>query len=561
MKMIRISTFTLAALILVTGCKKYLDLTPQSEISDPAYWQTANDFRLAANYFYWQTLPDPTYDANNNNDNTSDIAFATSVNTLSSGTYVAPEQDNNWDSAYAAIRNANKLILEGQSSSIKTDIAAFLGEGYFFRAFNYFTLLKLYGGVPIINKVLLPADSAVYTARASRDVVLDSILNDLSNAIANLPVKNSAETGRICKEAAQAFKARVCLFEGTWRKFHASGDANALLDQAIAESKNVIDSKSYTLYQGKGSSSYRYMFIDITSMNNPETIISKKYRTNINVNGWAYGVSWGNLNPTKAIADIYLCNDGLPIDKSPLFKGYDSCRSEFYNRDSRMTQSLIIPATKVIRPQYDTYRPQWPGVDNNRNQNSGYMLFKHISEMPTPGDGGGAFDWNVIRYAEVLLIYAEAKFERNGSISDADLDLSINLLRDRVNMPHLTNTLVTGNGLNMETEIRRERTVELAFEGFRWDDLRRWKTAETVLPKSILSIKITGTEWANKVITIDGSIYNSFFYNVDPGQLENGYKLLQSGSQRSFNPNKNYLLPIPTKQITLNTKLTQNPGW
>jgi hypothetical protein len=189
------------------------------------------------------------------------------------------------------------------------------------------------------------------------------------------------------------------------------------------------------------------------------------------------------------------------------------------------------------------------------------MLFKHISEMPTPGDGGGAFDWNVIRYAEVLLIYAEAKFERNGSISDADLDLSINLLRDRVNMPHLTNTLVTGNGLNMETEIRRERTVELAFEGFRWDDLRRWKTAETVLPKSILSIKVTGTEWANKVITIDGSTYNSFFYNVDPGQLENGYKLLQSGSQRSFNPNKNYLLPIPTKQITLNTKLTQNPGW
>ncbi|MBS1665408.1 MAG: RagB/SusD family nutrient uptake outer membrane protein [Bacteroidetes bacterium] len=561
MKMSKISAFAIVVLISVTGCKKYLDLTPQSEITDPAYWQTANDFRLAANWFYNQTLPNPTYDGNNNDDNTSDIAFATSINTLSSGTYVAPEQDDNWDSAYSAIRNANKLIQEGKSSTIGNDVKPFLGEGYFFRAFSYFNLLKLYGGVPIINKVLLPSDPEVFTARASRDVVLDSILNDLNSAIANLPVKSAAESGRICKEAAQAFKARVCLFEGTWRKFHASGDANTLLDQAVTESRNVIDSKSYTLYQGKGASSYRYMFIDVTSMNNPETIISKKYRTNINVNGWAYGVSWGNLNPTKAMADMYLCSDGLPISKSPLFKGYDSCRSEFYNRDSRMSQSLIVPATKVIRPQYDTYRPQWPGVDNNRNQNSGYMLYKHISEMATPGDGGGAFDWNVIRYAEVLLIYAEAKFERNGSISDADLDLSVNLLRDRVGMPHLTNTLVTANGLDMETEIRRERTVELAFEGFRWDDLRRWKTAETVLPKSILSIKVTGTEWASKTITIDGNSYNSFFYNVDAGQLENGYKILQSGSQRSFNVNKNYLLPIPTKQITLNTKLAQNPGW
>jgi len=562
MKMIKVSTIIIVILVMAAGCKKDLDLTPQSEITDPAYWQTANDFRLAANWFYNQTLPDPRYYGTNNNDNMSDIAFGqSSIDPVSSGTYVPAEQDDNWDSAYSSIRNANKLISEGSSSAIRNDVVAFLGEGYFFRAFDYFNLLKLYGGVPIINKVLLPTDSAVFTARASRDVVMDSILSDLDNAIADLPVKSVAETGRICKEAAEAFKARVCLFEGTWRKFHASGDANVLLDQAVLEAKNVIDSKSYTLYQGKGDASYRYLFIDNTSMNDPETIVSKKYRTNINVNGWAYGVSWGNLNPTKAAADMYLCNDGLPIDKSPLFKGYDSCRSEFYNRDPRMAQSLLIPATKVIRPQYDSYRPQWPGMDNNRSSNSGYMLYKFISEQPTPGDGGGAFDWNVIRYAEVLLIYAEAVFERNGSISDADLDISVNVLRDRVHMPHLTNALVSGAGLDMETEIRRERTVELAFEGFRWDDLRRWKTAETVLPRSVLSVKVTGTEWASKVITLDGSSYNSIFYNLSAGQLENGYKVLQPASQRSFNPGKNYLLPIPTKQVALNPNLKQNPNW
>jgi len=443
MKTIKVASVTILLILSLAGCKKYLDLQPQSEITDLTFWQTSNDFQLAANWFYLHTLDDPHYYGTNNNDNMSDIAFGTGVDPVSSGTYVAPEQDNNWDSTYSAIRNANKLIEEANSSSIKADITPYLGEGYFFRAYNYFTLFKLFGGVPIINKVLLPTDTLVYTARASREVLLDSILNDLNTAIADLPAKSSAQTGRICKEAAQAFLARVCLFEGTWRKFHASGDANTLLDQAIAASKNVIDSKSYTLYQGKGDNSYRYLFIDNTSENNPESIIAKKYRTNINVNGWAYGVSWGNLNPTKPAADLYLCNDGLPIDKSPLFKGYDSCRSEFYNRDPRMAQSLILPAISIIRPQYDTYRPQWPGVDNNRNVNSGYMLYKFISEEPTPGDGGGAFDWNVLRYGEVLAIYAEARFERDNAISDADLDLSINVLRDRVHMPHLTNTLVT----------------------------------------------------------------------------------------------------------------------
>ncbi|MBL4676277.1 MAG: RagB/SusD family nutrient uptake outer membrane protein [Mucilaginibacter sp.] len=561
MKILKISSIILLA-IMATGCKKFLDLKPQSDISDETYWKSANDYRLASNWFYNYSLDDPHYDGSYMNDNNSDIAFGTEVNTISSGKYVAPEQDGNWDNSYEAIRNANKLIAEGEASAIKESIKPFLGEGYFFRAYNYFRLLDLYGGVPIIDKVLQPTDPMVFSGRASREDVVTFILADLNNAIANLSVKTSAEKGRICKEAAQAFKARVCLFEGTWRKFHATGDGTALLDQAITESANVINSNAYTLNKAKSDSSYRLMFIDAYSMDNPETIVSKKYRTNINVNGWAYGVSWGNLNPTKAAADLYLSKDGLPIDKSPMFKGYDSARTEFRNRDPRMTQSLILPAIKIVRPQYDKYRPQWPGVDNNRNVNSGYMLYKFISQMATPGDGGGAFDWNVIRYAEVLAIYAEATYERNGAISDADLNKSINQLRDRVNMPHLTNALVTANGLNMQTEIRRERTVELAFEGFRWDDLRRWKTAETVLPKSVLSVKVTGSEWSKQVITLDGASYNSYFYNTPAAQLENGYKVLQPGSQRAFDVKKNYLLPIPTKQISLNPdKLKQNPGW
>jgi len=549
-------------LIFISSCNGFLDLKPQSEITDVTFWKTANDYKLAANWFYLNTLDNPRYDGTNNSDNMSDIAIDVQPDPISSGTYVAPEQDDYWDNPYAGIRNANKLIAQADQSAIKSDILPYLGEGYFFRAYNYFTLLKRYGGVPLIDKVLDPSDQEVFSGRASREEIVNFILSDLDKSISNLSVKSASETGRVCKEAAKAFKARVTLFEGTWRKFHVSGDANALLDMAIAESKDVIDSKSYQLYMAKGLDSYRYMFIDQTSKNNPESILAKFYRTNINVNGWAYGVSWGPLNPTKKIADMYLCTDGLPIDKSSLFEGYSLCRSEFQNRDPRMTQSIILPAKSIIRPQFDTFRPQWPGVDNNRNINSGYMLYKFISEEPTPGNGGGEFDWNVLRYAEVLLVYAEAKFERNGAISDADLDISINALRDRVQMVHLTNALVQANGLDMRTEIRRERTVELAFEGYRWDDLCRWKTAETELPNSLLSIKVTGTQWDAPQITIGSDSTPSLFYNLTADQLENGCKVLQPKVQRKFDPDKNYLLPIPTKQISLNSdKLKQNPGW
>jgi len=190
------------------------------------------------------------------------------------------------------------------------------------------------------------------------------------------------------------------------------------------------------------------------------------------------------------------------------------------------------------------------------------MLYKFISEISALGSTEDSnYDYNLMRYAEVLLIYAEAKFERNGSISDDDLNISVNALRDRVEMAHLTNALVQISGLDMRTEIRRERTVELAFEGFHWDDLRRWKTAETELPESVLSIKVTGTQWDSPEVTIDGTSTPGVFYNLPADQLENGYKVLQSGAQRSFDPDKNYLLPLPTKQISLNPALEQNPNW
>jgi len=185
-----------------------------------------------------------------------------------------------------------------------------------------------------------------------------------------------------------------------------------------------------------------------------------------------------------------------------------------------------------------------------------------MSEDPVANNSGQLgdaslfdYDRHLIRYAEVLLIYAEAVYEKNGSISDNDLALSINKLRDRVNMPHLTNAFVTANGLNMRTEIRRERTVELTLEGFRYDDIRRWKTAETELPQDVKGIKITGTEWATRAPYNDPSYQNK----VDA----NGFLIAETS--RKFDPNKDYLQPLPTREVAFysaNGKtLEQNPGW
>jgi hypothetical protein len=165
------------------------------------------------------------------------------------------------------------------------------------------------------------------------------------------------------------------------------------------------------------------------------------------------------------------------------------------------------------------------------------------------------FDKHIIRYAEVLLIYAEAEFELNGSISDADLDLSINKLRDRVGMPHLTNAFVAAHNLDMRTEIRRERTVELALEGFRYDDLRRWKTAETELAEDIKGIKIKGSTWQ------DYPLYSSQDWQSRTDA--NGFLISETG--RKFDPTKNYLQPLPTQEINLyqsaGHNLQQNPEW
>ncbi|SDC58404.1 RagB/SusD family nutrient uptake outer membrane protein [Niabella drilacis] len=546
-------------LLLSTGCKKGLDLIPKDSISDATFWKTAADFKLAANNLYF------SLEGFNPGDTYSDIAYDV-PNSVSNGTYQSAENDSRWTNAYVYIRRCNKIIEKAAASPIAAELKVLAAEARFFRAYNYWMLYKLFGEVPLIASELDIDDEALYAPRATRRETVDFILNDLTEAAADLPEQKAlsgGDIGRITRGAAQALKARVALFEGTWEKARGAGNANTYLDIAIDAATTVMNSAQYTLYTGKGAQSYRYLFID-EGDNAPECILDRRYEVNISSQTFPSTVGEGHLLPTKKLADMYLCADGLPITRSALFQGYDQTGSEFQMRDPRMTMTIVIPGTGVQQLWYPEPVASWPFYPQ-RNANTGYTTYKFLSEdaasNKSPFTLGYGYDRHMLRYAEVLLVYAEARFERNDAISDEDLAKSVNLIRQRAGMPALTNAFVGANGLNMREEIRRERTIELALEGFRYDDLRRWKTAEQELPTAIKGIKIVGTPWANPIV-VEGQDRNP--YSDDSWQKRtdaNGFIIVESAAGRVFDPQKHYLLPLPTKEILINPKLTQNPGW
>ena len=545
--------------LLFSGCTKGLDLIPKDAISDGTFWKSSADFKLAANNLYF------SLEGFNNADIQSDIAYDV-PNAVSNGTYQTAENDSRWTNAYVYIRRCNKIIERGAASPISAELKQFIGEAKFFRAYNYWMIYRLFGELPIVTSELDIDDKELYAPRSTRKETVDFILKDLAEATADLPVKTDLSTGdvgRITKGAADALRARVALFEGTWGKYRNDGNAITYFDIAIEAAATVMNSTQYSLYTAKGEQSYRYFFID-EGDDGSECILDRRYQVNISSHTHPSTVGEGHLLPTKKLADLYLCSDGLPIDQSPLFEGYDKISSEFLMRDPRMTMTIAIPGTGVRQLWYPEPVASWPFYPQ-RNANTGYTTYKFLSENAasnaSPFTLGYGYDRRIIRYGEVLLIYAEAIFEKNGSIADEDLDKSINLLRQRVGMPELTNAFVSAHALDMKEEIRRERTVELALEGFRYDDLRRWKTAEIEMPKDVKGIRIVGTPWANPIVVegYDRNPYTdaSWQNNTDA----NGFIIVERSSGRNFDVSKHYLLPLPTREILINPDLSQNPGW
>ena len=526
-----------ASLFFITSCE--VERLPETNISDATFWRSESDLKTANNYLY-TFLPDFNAD-----DNMSDDSFGLASNSISDGSRLAPATATaDFNNQYLLIRAANNILEKGPKTGIAPNMLdRYLAEARFFRAWGYFNLLQRYGSVPLITKTLTDDSPELNAASASRDEILNLIFSDLDFASTKLPTPTNlgtADYGRIANTAALAFKARVALFEGTRAKFHKYGDSKKYLTIAVAASKAVIDSKQHTLYSGAYFNIFQY---EGEGRANRENILVKQYGVSltdrVTSHQYCRGIlENGNKSPTKALVDSYLMKDGLPISKSPLYKAPVLSTDVFTNRDTRLSDDVLKAGDSYIftNPVFRvsslvfaktgfTFRKYWNIVDWN-NQAS-------------------FIDRNLIRYAEVLLIYAEAQFELGESISDSDLNLTINELRKRGGVAPLSNNFIQANGLSLRDEIRRERRVELAQEGFRYWDLIRWKTAEIELPKPVLG----------------NFFFKEFGTTVKVNLTSDNYIVTQAASFRKFDPSKDYLWPLPINEIALNPSMKQNPGW
>lgn len=533
------SLVTIILLIVgITSCD--VDRLPETVISDPSFWASENDIQAAANYLYTYLPGLPV-----TSDIWSDDAVGLSPNSISDGTRLAPATDGSFNTPYRLIRAANNLIEKGPrvlDAGVETQIVeSYIGEARFFRAWAYFSLLQRYGGVPLILETLSEDSPLLTASSASREEVIRAIYDDLDYAVKKLqePENLTADKyGRISNTAALAFKSRVALFEGTRSKFHNYGDAIKHLTIAKNAAKAVIDSEQHDLF-----SSYFDLFqYEGEGRQNKENILVRKYGKSIDESITSHTtqrtLETGAASPTKVLADAFLMIDGLPLETSPMYEEPTNTVEVFKNRDPRMSHLFFKRGDSYIATQtvFDI-----PALTFHR---TGFAN-RSYANITDWNNSRSYIDYPIIRYAEVLLNYAEATFELEDAISDEDLDLSVNKLRARVNMPNLTNSSVLSNNLNMREEIRRERRVELALQGFRYWDLIRWKTAEIELPKVML-----------------GNIFfDEFGTEVIPDVNEENFILLQKSEDRFFDPSKDYLWPFPINELALNPNLKQNPNW
>lgn len=549
MKKINLSIAILTAAILFTCCNK-LNILPESDLPDDQFWNTEADLTNACNRLY-ETLQANWLD-NRGDDNVNQNA-----NSTSNGAWTIPNTSDEWNFRYRDIRTANNILEKGVNAKVADVIKnRYFAEARFYRAYSYFLLVQKYGDVPLILNTLRENSPELTMARTPRAEVMKAIYEDLDYAALWLPSRATlaaAQWGRVFKSTAWGLKARVGLYEGTRLKFRNESDWQAHLQTAIDAATQVMG-QGHTLFadygklfvhDGEGQANKEALFIKPYGVSNTNVILGHNYSRDLEN---------GRNAVTRNLIHQYLYTDGLPAfntdntpvaTPSPLFvpeANETSYNNVFDNRDPRMSFTIYKNGEQAYKG------PLVPNV--NLGSRTGYYTKKGWNNEDWAVNNTGTTDRILMRYAEILLIFAEAKYELNGTISDADLNLTVNALRTRVGMAvKLTNAFVTANNLSIREEIRRERTVELALEGFRYDDLIRWKTAETVLPQELLGAKFIAADWQ-----LSG-----------PGTIKlnsNNLVIAEPGNTRKFQLNRDYLYPVPVNEITTSgNAVTQNPNW
>lgn len=563
MKTIHYISFFVAAILCISCNDSFLECGSQDQLTDMNFWQTEAHLASVANTFTSSLSGKDWLNKTEAMAESAPWAASTAYRTIGGGNFSTDiDQINSfWTVAYKGIGRTNYFLANynravGVSKEIRERYAA---EAYFYRAYNYWLLTSYFGDVPYITDELDVDHPDVYRGRDKREDVIKNITKDLEDHLSALPEyiqAASAEFGRISQTTAYALLSRIYLHNGMWQ-------------EAVTAAENAMKSSYYKLYNtGKPDEDYVDLFNykGRASRNaaNCETLLAFVYnydlgesaRTSHNLSRECWVPNdYARFVPTQSQVNCYLTDEGKIWDPSSV----STYEEIFEHRDPRLKQSILAPGTSWTGgasgdklnsdPSIFTY----PKFDNSKEgcmTYTGYYMRKYVEPSTVQYVGHDDNDIVLIRYAEVLLNYAEAKMEL-GTLTQTDLDKSVNLLRDRVGMVHLKLDKLPA-GSDIRTEIYRERRVELFFEGHRYFDLKRWKQGE-LLGQDLLGTK---REW------MDESRLTANLDNMNWKTLEDGghYVILETG--RRFDDPKHYLFPVPFKQMQLNPNLApNNTGW
>jgi starch-binding outer membrane protein, SusD/RagB family len=575
------------------GCED-LDQVPEATATRGAVFGSEKGLELYANSFY-DVLP--TANAIHQGDAMSDYAARTQVpDFLREGAF-GPRQSSGWN--WTNLRNINYFLANNNHRNIPPAVRNhYQGLARFFRAWFYFDMVKRFGEVPWIGKPLEVDDPALFNGRDPRTLVMDSVLADLNYATQHITLTNDNSRSLITKYVAYAFKSRVCLFEGTFRKYHPDykleSTADFWLQESAAAAEKVMQESGFRLHTAGGpAQSYRQLFTSQAPVAT-EIMLSAVVDPALSVfndaNWWWTSATYGaRVSLIRTFVNTYLNLDGTPFTSKP---GYETMpfAQEVKGRDMRLQQTIrlgdykringgiVTPAPPVFSYTYTGYHPiKWSLDDTFYDGGS-----RNINSI------------SIIRYAEVLLNYAEAKTEL-GTLTDQDWANTIGALRQRAGItgglnakpttadPYLQTHYFPGIADAALLEVRRERGVELALEGLRLDDIIRWRRGELMemewngfyVPAldqpldlnedGVLDVafyqtapatRLPGVTYVNVAPTISGGTPNPQRLSQDT----HGELTWLNNIPRNWET-KHYLYPIPEVDRLLNPALGQNPGW
>ena len=593
MKKILLPLVILVAGFSFTGCDDLLDAVPKDKMTPDTYYENESEIKAFAMNFYGMFPATGLYIAND--DAYTQLTLSDEIRGGDIRSIPASASDGGW--SWGALRNVNTLLdYLGNCPDVQVR-THYEALARFFRAYFYFEKVKRFGDVPWYDTQVGSTDvEQLNRPRDPREFIMGKMIEDVDFAIEHLPAAKSAY--EVTKWTAMALKSRFLLFEGTFRKYHTefnygegAHDWKWYLDLCAETSLLMMETSGYKLHTDGGpNAAYAQLFTTFNATDlMDEVILARDYNLTYGVyHNSNYTMNTGSMGRpgmTKKIAASYLMSDGKRFTDKV---GWETMQfvDETKNRDPRMAQSIRTPGYTRLGEVTRT-------APNFVAAITGYHPTKYVTTTDQDLWNGSDIDLIIYRFAEILLNYAEAKAEA-GTLTQADLDISVNLLRDRVGMPHLdmatananpdpflTNATwggyqnVSGTNQGVILEIRRERTVELCQEGLRYYDIMRWKEGK-VFEAPFYGMYFPGT--GEYDLDGDGT-KDLLIYTGDapesnaPLKYKLGEDIILSGgtsgfvsphenTSRTWNEGRDYLYPIPIDERSLTRgALTQNPGW